>query len=166
MFGKKLLAAGVNRKTIKDWSNDPQVTYGPVPITRSLYDSLEDTDSDYCLALCQMLSGGCAPPKEAPQPATKPPPPGSALPKFARTRASFAAGSSGELKMRAAIDGWRKASRRGVTMNKHCDQARQNCQIAPSALKPCIRKTNPKVFGATARGRKRTTTRSYCVHYI
>lgn len=56
-FGKLLLKAGVTRKQIKDWSVDPQVTYGPVAITKSLFDSLEDTDSDYCLALCQMISG-------------------------------------------------------------------------------------------------------------
>merc|ERR1711976_583887 len=40
----------------KDWSNDPQVTYGIVPITKSLFDSLEDEDTDYCLALCQMIA--------------------------------------------------------------------------------------------------------------
>lgn len=56
-FGKTLLKAGVTRKQIKDWSVDPQVTYGPVPIKKSLFDSLEDTDSDYCTALCQMISG-------------------------------------------------------------------------------------------------------------
>merc|ERR1719263_1231286 len=56
-FGKLLLKASVTRKQIKDWSVDPQVTYGPVPMTKSLFDSLEDTDSDYCLALCQMISG-------------------------------------------------------------------------------------------------------------
>merc|ERR1712187_565271 len=48
--------AGISRGLIKDWSNDPQVTYGIVPITASLFDSLEDEDTDYCLALCQMIA--------------------------------------------------------------------------------------------------------------
>merc|ERR1712187_975145 len=55
-FGKLLLKAGISRGLIKDWSNDPQVTYGIVPITASLFDSLEDEDTDYCLALCQMIA--------------------------------------------------------------------------------------------------------------
>lgn len=55
-FGKLLLKAGISRGTIKDWSNDPQVTYGLLPMTKSLFDSLEDTDTDYCLALCQMIA--------------------------------------------------------------------------------------------------------------
>lgn len=63
-FGKLLLKAGVTRKQIKEWCEDPQVTYGPIEITRSLFDSLEDTDSDWCLALCQMIGGHCQP-KEA-----------------------------------------------------------------------------------------------------
>merc|ERR1719440_696503 len=65
-FGKLLLreppkGAGVTRKQLKEWCEDPQVTYGPVAITKSLFDSLEDTDSDYCLALCQMIAGRCGP---------------------------------------------------------------------------------------------------------
>lgn len=56
-FGKQLLKVAT-RGQIKEWCNDPQVTYGPLPITRSLYDSLEDTDTDYCLALCQMIAMG------------------------------------------------------------------------------------------------------------
>eukprot|EP00928_Gymnodinium_smaydae_P055171 TRINITY_DN38766_c0_g1_i1.p1 TRINITY_DN38766_c0_g1~~TRINITY_DN38766_c0_g1_i1.p1 ORF type:complete len:435 (-),score=120.29 TRINITY_DN38766_c0_g1_i1:52-1356(-) len=60
-FGKQLLKSGVSKKQVKEWSLDPQVTFGPVPITRSLYDSLEDTDSDYCLALCQMIGGQAVP---------------------------------------------------------------------------------------------------------
>jgi len=55
-FGKLLIKAGISRTLIKEWSNDPQVTYGVVPIKKSLFDSLEDTDSDYCLALCQMIA--------------------------------------------------------------------------------------------------------------
>mmetsp|Transcript_7975 Transcript_7975/g.26503 ORF Transcript_7975/g.26503 Transcript_7975/m.26503 type:complete len:334 (-) Transcript_7975:60-1061(-) len=55
-FGKALISAGVSVDTIKAWSVDPQVTYGPAPITTSLFDSLEDTDSAYCLALCTMIA--------------------------------------------------------------------------------------------------------------
>jgi len=56
-FGKQLLKVAT-RAQIKEWCNDPQVTYGPMPIKKSLYDSLEDTDTDYCLALCQMIAAG------------------------------------------------------------------------------------------------------------
>lgn len=59
-FGKLLLyKVGITRKQIKEWCEDPQVTYGPTPITKSLFDSLEDTDSDWCLALCQIVAGHC-----------------------------------------------------------------------------------------------------------
>lgn len=66
-FGKLLLKAGVSRGLIKEWSNDPQVTFGILPITRSLFDCLEDHDSDYCLALCQMIASyaGDSVPKKA-----------------------------------------------------------------------------------------------------
>jgi len=60
-FGRLLLKAGVTRKQVTEWSVDPQVTFGPLPMTKSLFDSLEDTDSDYCLALCQMIGGHCDP---------------------------------------------------------------------------------------------------------
>lgn len=63
-FGKLLLKAGVSKGLIKEWSNDPQVTFGVIPMTTSLFDSLEDTDSDYCLALCQMIASFAGPPKE------------------------------------------------------------------------------------------------------
>merc|ERR1719187_3003773 len=56
-FGKVLLKGGVPAPTIKDWSKDPQVTFGPIAMTRSLFDTLEDTDSDYCAAPCQMIAG-------------------------------------------------------------------------------------------------------------
>jgi len=56
-FGRLLLKAGVTRSLIKEWSKDPQVTFGVLPIKKSIYDTLEDTDSDYCLALCQMIAG-------------------------------------------------------------------------------------------------------------
>jgi hypothetical protein len=37
------------------------VTYGPIPIKTSVFDALEDTDADRCLALCTLLAG----PKQA-----------------------------------------------------------------------------------------------------
>lgn len=54
-FGAKVLEV-IGEKKLKEWSVDPQVTYGPVPITKSAFDTLEDTNSDYCLALLQMMS--------------------------------------------------------------------------------------------------------------
>jgi len=60
-FGQLLLKAGVTRKQVKEWSLDPQVTFGILPITKSLFDMLEDTDTDYCLALCQMVSASSKP---------------------------------------------------------------------------------------------------------
>merc|ERR1711933_218086 len=47
---------GVSLSLIKEWSVDPQVTFGLLPIKQSIFDTLEDTDSDYCLALCQMIA--------------------------------------------------------------------------------------------------------------
>jgi len=59
-FAKSLMAAGVDAATIKKWSVDPVVTYGSsqYPIKKSLFDSLEDTDSDMCLARAMMIKGG------------------------------------------------------------------------------------------------------------
>jgi hypothetical protein len=57
-FGKRLLAAGIPKKTIVDWSVDPQVQYGPTTKQASLFDSLEDTDADECLARAQLISLG------------------------------------------------------------------------------------------------------------
>merc|ERR1719382_1676102 len=57
-FGKVLLKAGVPVSTVQDWCTDPQVTFGPIPMTKSLFDTLEDTDSDWCAGLCQMIAGG------------------------------------------------------------------------------------------------------------
>ena len=54
----QLLAAGVSNKTIAAWSLDPQVTYGPTRIQASLFDTLEDTDVDECLALAQYIALG------------------------------------------------------------------------------------------------------------
>merc|ERR1719263_850341 len=55
-FGHVLLKAGITTSTIEAWSKDPQVTFGPIPMTKSLFDSLEDTDADKCAALCQMMA--------------------------------------------------------------------------------------------------------------
>lgn len=43
-FGKRLLASGISKETIEAWSVDPQVKGG------SLFDALEDLDSDACVA--------------------------------------------------------------------------------------------------------------------
>merc|ERR1712187_732629 len=64
-WGKWLTKAGVKVKQVKEWCTDPQVTFGVVPITKSLFDTLEDTGSDYCLALCQMIGGYCSPKQES-----------------------------------------------------------------------------------------------------
>jgi len=66
-FGKVLLKAGIPAATIRDWSKDPQVTFGPMAMTQSLFDTLEDTDSDWCAALCQMMAGDAKPKKSTPQ---------------------------------------------------------------------------------------------------
>jgi len=55
-FGKLLFKAGVDVALIKEWSIDPQVTFGVLPIKKSLFDTLEDTNSDYCLALCELIA--------------------------------------------------------------------------------------------------------------
>ena len=49
-FGAKLLASGISRDTIEKWSVDPQVK------GRSLFDSLEDLDSDACIAKAKELA--------------------------------------------------------------------------------------------------------------
>jgi nucleoside diphosphate kinase len=43
-FGAKVLASGISAATVKDWSVDPQVKGG------SVFDALEDKDTDACLA--------------------------------------------------------------------------------------------------------------------
>jgi len=57
-WGKALLDAGVKPKTIKDWTLDPQVTYGPMlsPTTKSIWDTLEDMDSQACLDKCAEIA--------------------------------------------------------------------------------------------------------------
>lgn len=59
-YGKLLLEAGISEELIKEWSVDPQVIYGSkhLAIKKSLFDSLEDTDSDMCLALSKMIANG------------------------------------------------------------------------------------------------------------
>ena len=48
----------ISEKTLDQWKNDPQVTYGAsgATITKSLFDTVEDTNSDYCLSLLQMIA--------------------------------------------------------------------------------------------------------------
>lgn len=60
VYGKLMLQAGIPLKTIEEWSVDPQVIYGSqyLPIRMSLFDSLEDTDSDMCLARSMMIARG------------------------------------------------------------------------------------------------------------
>jgi len=60
-FGKVLLKAGISAATIRDWCKDPQVSYGPIKMTSSLFDTLEDTDTDWCAALCMMMAGDVKP---------------------------------------------------------------------------------------------------------
>jgi len=59
-FGKHMLDAGISQKTINEWSVDPQVVYGAknMSIKASLFDSVEDTDADQCLARCMMINSG------------------------------------------------------------------------------------------------------------
>jgi len=57
-FGAALLSAGIPQETIKAWSVDPQVTFGPTSIKQSLFDSFEDVDAPYNLALAQMVAAG------------------------------------------------------------------------------------------------------------
>jgi len=66
-FGKVLLKHGISAGTIKDWCKDPQVTFGPIPMTKSLYDTLEDTDSDWCAALCAMIAAPAKAAKKDPK---------------------------------------------------------------------------------------------------
>lgn len=56
-FGRSMVDAGIPEATIKAWSVDPTVVYGAkdYPIKKSLFDTLEDTNSDYCLALSLMV---------------------------------------------------------------------------------------------------------------
>jgi len=53
-FGKALLEAGVRAKSIKDWCQDPVVSYGDKmkPTTKSIWDSIEDMDAQACIDKC------------------------------------------------------------------------------------------------------------------
>jgi len=53
-WGKALLTAGVRPKTIKEWSLDPAVSYGSTlnPTVKSIWDTLEDMDSQDCIDKC------------------------------------------------------------------------------------------------------------------
>jgi len=48
-FGKLLLQGSISSEQVEEWSKDPQVTYGFGPTKGSLYDCLEDKDTDACL---------------------------------------------------------------------------------------------------------------------
>jgi len=56
-FGGPVLSV-LGNETLTEWSRDPAVTYGALEgfkIKKSVFDSVEDTDSDYCLALLDMM---------------------------------------------------------------------------------------------------------------
>eukprot|EP00440_Ansanella_granifera_P022980 gb/GFBE01024959.1/.p1 GENE.gb/GFBE01024959.1/~~gb/GFBE01024959.1/.p1 ORF type:complete len:432 (+),score=164.41 gb/GFBE01024959.1/:1-1296(+) len=57
-WGKALMAAGVKPKTIKDWTLDPQVTYGDklAPTTKSIWDTIEDMDAQECIDKCAEIA--------------------------------------------------------------------------------------------------------------
>jgi hypothetical protein len=57
-FGKSLLDAGVSLKTIKEWTLDPVVTYGEKlnPTTKSIWDTIEDMDSEECCEKCTEIA--------------------------------------------------------------------------------------------------------------
>lgn len=55
-FGKALLDAGLSEDTIKEWSVDPRVNL-PGGEKGSVFDALEDTDVDECLAKLVALNG-------------------------------------------------------------------------------------------------------------
>jgi len=57
-FGRRMLKAGISKETIKKWSVDPQVKYNGGK--KSLFDLVEDLDSEECLAkLVEIGSCGC-----------------------------------------------------------------------------------------------------------
>lgn len=55
-FGKAVLSI-LDAKTLTEWARDPQLVYGVEgsKIKKSCFDSLEDTDASYCLALLGMM---------------------------------------------------------------------------------------------------------------
>ena len=50
-FGKLMLKAGVSRNLIKEWSDDLQVTFGVLPMNKSIFDILENMTSDLSRSL-------------------------------------------------------------------------------------------------------------------
>lgn len=56
-FGSEVLKL-ISQRLLDSWKVDPVVTFGVAPCTKtqSLFDVVEDTDSDYCLMLLQMLT--------------------------------------------------------------------------------------------------------------
>jgi nucleoside diphosphate kinase len=56
-FAKTLSAAGVSKKTISEWTKDPQVTVAGQDGKVSLFDSLEDMNSEKCLEKAVKIAG-------------------------------------------------------------------------------------------------------------
>jgi len=54
-FGKAMLASGIPKSTIMEWTKDPQVAFEGKKA--SLFDLLEDLDYDECLAKAQAIAG-------------------------------------------------------------------------------------------------------------
>lgn len=54
-FGKAMLDSGIPKKTIMEWTKDPQVSFEGKKA--SLFDLLEDLDFDDCLAKAQAIAG-------------------------------------------------------------------------------------------------------------
>lgn len=53
-FGR-LVVKQIGRSTLESWKVDPTIVFGLLPIKKSVFDSLEDTDTAWCLALLGML---------------------------------------------------------------------------------------------------------------
>jgi hypothetical protein len=58
-FGKAMLEAGIPKKTILEWTKDPQVSFEGKKA--SLFDLLEDLDNDACLEKAQKIAGVSGP---------------------------------------------------------------------------------------------------------
>jgi len=56
-FGKALLGANIKAETIKAWSVDPRVKLPNNEGEASIFDTLEDTDVQECLAKCVAING-------------------------------------------------------------------------------------------------------------
>merc|ERR1712072_470166 len=56
-FGAAMLEAGISAETIKAWSVDPQVTLPEGDKKGSLFDAVEDTNADDCLATLVKING-------------------------------------------------------------------------------------------------------------